>query len=393
MRTKFAILCLTLSASIAGVCATGVRAEPLGSNVATSMTRVYISTCMEHGGDGIYLAELDHVAGELRLVGLVAPLKKASFLAVHPNHRFLYSTCEVDDSRDSTHGAVSAFKIDAATGNLTPLNHQSSTADGPHYLSIDGEGTHVFVANYHGGGVAVLPIDADGKLRPATSTVLHHGSSVNKNRQTGPHPHAIDVDPTNRFVFVCDLGLDKVMAYRFNGEEGTITANRPGELMTLPGSGPRHIAFHPNGKWAYVINELDSTLSALRYDSVAGAFTKIETVSTLPVGGTDENLTGEVAIHPNGKFVYASNRGHDSIAAFAVDETSGRLRNVGYYPAGGRTPRNCNIDPYGKFMLSANLDSDSITVLRIDLTTGKLSPTPQAIKVLQPYCIVFCPLD
>jgi 6-phosphogluconolactonase len=393
MCKNLAILSLTLYASIASISAPKIYAEPASSSVVTAMTRVYISTCSEHGSDGIYLADLNPVSGELRLVRLVASLKKASFLAIPRNHRYLYSTCEVDDSRALTPGAVSAFKIDESTGNLTPLNHQSSTANGPHYLSTDREGKHALVANYHGGGVAVLPIDADGKLGPATSTVLHHGSSVNKNRQSGPHPHAIDVDPTNRFVFVCDLGLDKVLAYRFDGEKGTLTADHPGDLTTSPGAGARHIAFHPNGKWAYVINELDSTLNVLGYDSAAGAFTKIETISTLPAGTIVENLTGEVVIHPNGKLLYASNRGHDSIAAFGIDESSGRLSIVDYYPAGGRTPRNFNIDPSGNFVLSANLDSDSVTVLRIDPATGKLSSMPHVLKVSQPYCIVFCPRD
>ena len=341
-------------------------------------------------GDGIFLAELNPSTGDLGPIRLVADVKKASFLALHPNHHYLYSTCEVDDYHDAKGGAVAAFKIDAATGNLTLLNHQSSTAEGPHYLSLDREGKNALVANYHGGGVAVLPIRADGTLGPATSTVLHHGSSVNKSRQTAAHPHGIDVDPTNRFVFVPDLGLDKVVAYRFNSAAGTIAANHPRDLATSPGAGARHITFHSNGKWAYVINELDSTVIALRYDSETGALTQMETVSTLPAGAAQQdNLTGEIVVHPNGKFLYASNRGHDSIAVFAIDQTSGRLRSLGHCLAGGRTPRNFNIDPSGKFLLSANLDSDSVTVLQIDPASGKLSRTAHEIKVLQPYCIQF----
>jgi 6-phosphogluconolactonase len=391
MSKRFVILSLALFALMSGLNAPVVQAEPSRPPGAAAKTRVYISTCSEHGPDGIYLAELDPVSGELRLVGLVAGLDKASFLALHPNHRYLYSTGEVDGSRDSTRGAVAAFKIDATNGKLTRLNHQSSTADGPHYLSLDRAGKCAFVANYHGGGIASLPIDAEGKLEPAASTILHHGSSVNIKRQAGPHPHGIDVDLTNRFVFVPDLGSDRVVAYRFDGEKGVLTPNHAGELTASPGAGPRHIAFHPNGKWAYVINELDSTLNALRYDSKAGVLARIETVSTLPAGNKEENITGEVVIHPNGKLLYASNRGHDSIAAFAIDEATGRLTPIGYYPAGGRAPRNFNIDPSGRLILSANLDSDSITVLRIDPATGKLSPTSHAIKVIQPYCIVFLP--
>jgi 6-phosphogluconolactonase len=357
---------------------------------AATKTRVYISNCTEHGRDGIFLAELNTSTGDLRLIRRVAELKKASFLALHPNQPYLYSTCEVDDYHDAKNGAVAALKIDAATGNLTLLNTQCSSGEGSHYLSLDRKGNNAFVANYQGGSVAVLPIRADGRLGAATSAVLHHGSSVNKNRQAGPHPHAIDVDATNHFVFVPDLGLDKVLAYRFDSAAGTISANHPHDLATSPGAGPRHITFHSNGKWAYVINELDSTVIALRYDSQMGTLTQIDIVSTLPAGAAQQdNLTGEIVVHPNGKYLYASNRGHDSIAVFAIDQASGRLSSLSHSLAGGRTPRNFNIDPSGKFLLSANLDSDSITVLKIDPTTGKLSPGAHEIKVPQPYCIQF----
>src|SRR4051812_44788271 len=365
-------------------------AQTASVNKPAIKTRVYISAFTENGGDGIYLTELDLSTGDLWPIRLVADVRKASFLALHPNHRYLYSTCEVDDYHDVKGGAVAAFKIDAATGNLTLLNHQSSSGEGPHYLSLDRDGKNALVANYHGGSIAVLPIRADGKLGLATSTVLHHGSSVNKSRQTGPHPHAIDVDPTNRFVFVPDLGLDKVLAYRFDSLAGTITANHPRGLATLPAAGPRHITFHSNGKWGYEINEVHSTVIALRYASQMGRLTQIDTVSTLPAGATQQdNLTGEIVVHPNGKCLYASNRGHDSIAVFAIDQTSGRLSALGHGLAGGRNPRNFNIDPSGKFLLSANLDSNTVTVLQIDPASGKLSRAAHEIKILQPFCIQF----
>jgi 6-phosphogluconolactonase len=391
MRTLTAIARLGVFTLIACTMVAAVPAEPSRSREAMTKTRVYISTFSERGGDGIYVAELDLVSGDLKLIGFAAIVTKASFLALHPNHRYLYSTCEVDNYHDSKGGAVSAFEIDAATGNLKLLNHQSSAGEGPHHLSLDREGKHAFVANYHGGGVAVLPIRADGTLGPATSTVLHHGSSVNQSRQTGPHPHAINIDPTNRFAFVPDLGLDKVLAYRFDVARGILSPNDLSALATSPGAGPRHIAFHPNGNWAYVINELDSTVIALRYDAEGGKLTQIDTFSTLPAGTTRENITGEIVVHPNGKFLYASNRGHDSIAAFSIDQTTGRLNSGGHYLAGGRSPRNFNIDPSGKFLLSANLDSDSITVHQIDAATGGLLLTAHEIKVLQPYCVEFLP--
>jgi 6-phosphogluconolactonase len=361
------------------------------SGSPTITTRVYISTFTEDGKDGIFLTELDHETGNLQAPRRVSSIKKASFLALNPNHRFLYSTCEVDEYPESNHGAVAAFRIDPATGNLTLLNHPSSTGEGPHHLSLDHEGKNALVANYHGGSVAVLPIGADGTLRPAASTVRHHGSSINKIRQEGPHPHAINVDPTNRFAFVPDLGLDKVLAYHFDFARGTLTANEPGALSASSGAGPRHMAFHPNGKWAYVINELDSTIDVTQYDAKRGVLTRTESISTLPAGAAQENITGEIVVHPNGKFLYASNRGHDSIAAYAIGQSNGRLSPLGYFPDGGRTPRNFNIDPSGQFLLSANLDSDSVTVLRIDQASGTLSKTAHAITVVQPYCIEFLP--
>jgi 6-phosphogluconolactonase len=271
---------------VAGAFASSVFADTKASASSSPpiKTRVYISTYTDDGTDGIFLTELDHETGNLQPPRRVSSVRKASFLALHPNHRFLYSTCEVDDYSDSKHGAVAALRIDPATGNLTLLNHQSSTGEGPHHLSLDREGKYALVANYHGGSVAVLPIGADGTLGPATSTVLHHGSSVNKVRQEGPHPHAINVDPTNHFVFVLDLGLDKVLAYHFDFERGTLTVNEPGELTTSPGAGPRHISFHPNGKWAYVINELNSTVEVTQYDAKRGVLTRLESISTLPAG-------------------------------------------------------------------------------------------------------------
>jgi 6-phosphogluconolactonase len=389
MTTLSALALFSRLVMIACAMAAATNAQTVRSSESTTKTRVYISTYTEKGRDGIYLAELDSLTGDLRLIRIVAAVKKASFFALHPTRHYLYSTCEVDDFRDSKGGAVSAFRIDLATGSLTLLNCQSSGGEGPHYLSVDREGKNALVANYHGGSVAVLPIRADGTLGAATSTVLHHGSSVDKNRQTGPHPHAIDVDSTNGFAFVADLGLDKVLMYRFDAATGTLVPNNPSALASSPGAGPRHIAFHPSGKWAYVINELDSTINALGYDSKTGILRLMDTLSTLPVDAKEENITGEVVIHPNGKFLYGSNRGHDSIAVFGIDQTTGRLNSLGHCPAGGRSPRNFNIDPSGRFLLSANLDSDSITVLQIDPVSGKLSRTAHEIKVPQPFCIQF----
>jgi 6-phosphogluconolactonase len=365
-------------------------AEPAREQASAGNTRVYISTYGTEQ-DGVYLAELNPKTGDLKLLRRAADLKNVQFLALHPNHRYLYATCDVDDYPETNGAAVAAFKIDPSTGGLTRLNHQSAHGELPCHLTIDRHGKHALVANYTGGSIAVLPIRDDGALGPATSTIVHEGSSIHKEHQLGPHPHAINLDTANRFALVADLGLDKVLAYRFDPAAGTLAANELGALAVAPGAGPRHIAFHPNGKWVYVINELDSTVSALRYDSETGVLKLIETVSTLPAGTTVENITGEIEVHPNGKFLYGSNRGHDSIALFSINQATGRLASIGHFPAGGRTPRHFNIDPTGKVLLSANMDSDSIIVHQIDADTGKLTRLAHEIKVPQPQCIEYLP--
>jgi 6-phosphogluconolactonase len=365
-------------------------AEPAPAGASNKLTRVYIST-YGTDRDGIYLAELNPRTGDLKLLHRAVALKNVQFLAIHPNQRFLYATCDVDDYPATKGGAVAAFKVDASTAGLTPLNHQSAHGELPCHLSVDRQGKHALVANYMGGSVAALPIGNDGTLGRATSAVYHEGSSVNKENQAGPHPHAINLDAANRYALVADLGLDKLLVYRFDAATGRLAPNEPNALAVAPGAGPRHIALHPNGKWVYVINELDSTVNALRYDSKTGVLTMMHTVSTLPAGAKVENITGEIEVHSNGKFLYGSNRGHDSIAVFAIDQETGRITAVDYFPAGGRTPRHFNIDPSGKFLLSANMDSDSITVHQIDTASGKLTPLAHEIKVQQPQCIEFLP--
>jgi len=370
-----------------------VQAALTGRLEESNSIRVYVSTFSEAGLDGIHVADLDRTTGRLENLRLAATVKKASFLVLHPNHRYLYATCEIDRYEDSKGGAVAAFVIDADTGKLTLLNHQSSKGIGPHYVSLDRDGKHALVANYHGGSVAVLPIGSDGKLQPASSTVSHRGSSINKNRQEGPHPHAFNADPAGRFAFVPDLGLDQVVAYTLNSADGSVTPHVAGTFSTSPGAGPRHMTFHPSGKWAYVINELDSTVIALDYDANVGVLKPIQTISTLPAGCSTSNITGEIAVHPNGRFLYASNRGHDSIAVYAIDESNGRLDRRDCFPAEGRAPRNFNIDPRGELLLSANLDSNSITVHRLDPESGALRSAGNKIEIHQPFCIEFAPRD
>jgi 6-phosphogluconolactonase len=275
---------------------------------------------------------------------------------------------------------------------LTLLNQQASGGPGPCYVSIDPEGKNALVANYTGGSVAVLPIDADGKLRPASATDQHKGSGPDPKRQQGPFAHCFDLDPSHQFALACDLGMDKIFVYKFDAFRGSITPNDPPTASVAPGSGARHLAFHPGGKFVYVINEMGSTITAFAYDASKGALSEVQTVSTLPADFKADNTTcAEVAIHPNGKFAYGSNRGHDSIASFSVDEQTGKLAPTGHQSTGGKTPRHFAIAPGGEFLVAANQDSGNLVVFRIDPRTGTLNPTGMTAEVPSPVCVLFMP--
>jgi 6-phosphogluconolactonase len=354
---------------------------------------VYVGTYTASMSKGIYYFQLDLASGETTPVKLMVEAVHPSFLAVHPNHRFLYAVNEMSDFKGMKSGAVSAFAMDAKTGNLTFLNQKPSHGGGPCHLVVDKQGKNVLVANYGGGSVASLPIQSDGRLGEATSTIQHEGKSVNPQRQTSPHAHSINLDVANRFAAAADLGLDKVLVYRFDAAKGTLAPNDPPAASVAPGAGPRHFAFHPNGKYAYVINEINLTVTAFSYDAPKGVLKEIHTVPTLPEGTLPTGSTAEVQVHPSGKFLYGSNRGHDSIAIFAIDEKTGRLTVVGHQSTQGKTPRNFGIDPTGQYLLAANQQSDTIVVFRIDPQTGTLTPTGKVLDVPTPVCVKFVPME
>jgi 6-phosphogluconolactonase len=385
----------TLSAGIAQSAMQATTLAPeaavISRNAGTQKQWVYIGTYTNAKSKGIYLFQLDLVTGKLTPEGLVAESKSPSFLAIHPNHRFLYAVNEVDNFGGANSGAVSAFTIDPKNGHLTLLNQQSSRGAGPCHLSVDHQGKDVLVANYGSGSVAVLPIQLDGRLAPATAFDQHEGKGTNPQRQEGPHAHSFNVDAANRFAFAADLGLDKILIYRFDAARGTLTPNDPPAAAVDPGSGPRHFAFHPNGRYAYIINEMASTVTALAYDAQKGTLTPLQTLSTLPGGFKGNSSTAEVQVHPSGKFLYGSNRGHDSIAIFKIDPDTGRLTAAGHQSTQGKTPRNFGIDPTGQYLLAANQDSDSIVVFRIDPATGALTPTGQVVEAPTPVCVKFLP--
>ncbi len=350
---------------------------------------VYIGTYTQRGSKGIYLARLDLASGKLSLEGLAGEVVNPSFLALHPSGKYLYAVGEVGQFAGGMGGAVSAFAIDPETGKLALLNQKSSRGAGPCHIVIDRTGKNALVANYGGGSVACLPIADDGQLGDAISFFQHEGSSVNPRRQERPHAHSINLDPANRFAMAPDLGIDKIMIYRFDAAAHRLEPNNPPAAAVAPGSGPRHFAFHPTARYAYGINELASTITAFEYDAARGALTTLQTISTLPEGFQGNNTTADIHVHPSGKFVYGSNRGHDSIAIFAVDLATGKLTAVGHEPTQGKTPRNFGIDPSGTFLLAANQDSDNVVAFRIDQATGKLEPTGQSIRVPMPVCVKF----
>ncbi len=360
---------------------------------AATKFRVYVGTYTNAKSKGIYLLELDTETGKLTSKGLAAESESPSFLAIHPNKKFLYAVNEVSNFEGKSAGSVTGFSIDPKTGMLTRIARQSTLGAGPCHLSIVRDGKVLLVANYGGGSIAALPLRDDGGIEPAASFIQHEGTSVDPARQKEPHAHSINIDLTQRFVVAADLGLDRVFVYSLDTKNAKLAPNTPSAATVAPGSGPRHFAFHPDQTHAYVINEMKSTVTTFDYDSDKGVLTETQTTSTLPDGFTGTSYTAEVQVHPSGKYLYGSNRGHDSIAVFAIEPKTGKLTSKGQVPTGGKTPRNFGIDPTGRFLLAENQDSDSIVVFRIDPETGGLTPTGQSVSVPFPVCVKFLPID
>lgn len=343
---------------------------------------LFVGTYTGKNSKGIYRLSLDPKTGKLGEPVLAAETVSPSFLAVHPSKKFLYAVNEISMFNGQKAGAVSAFALDATSGELKFLNQQSSVGTGPCHLSIDPAGKFVLVANYGGGSVLALPIEADGKLAPASSFVQHEGSSI-KSNQKGPHAHSINMDPQGRFVLAADLGLDKVMLYRL--KEGKLIANNPPAGVLKPGSGPRHLDLDAAGKFVYVVNENASTVTVFEL-AADGAMTEIQTITTLPENAGDvRNSTAEIRVHRDLGFVYASNRGHDSIAIFKADPKTGKLTAVGHQNHLVKTPRN--FTPHGNLLLVASQASNKVVVFQIDAKTGELRPTDFVAEVGAPVCL------
>jgi 6-phosphogluconolactonase len=341
---------------------------------------------------GIYAYLFDPGIGKLSSLGVAAESEDPSFLAVHPSGKFLYAVNEIDHFGAQKSGAVSAFSIDTKTGKLTLLNQAATRGVGPCHVSLDKTGKFVLVATYDGGSIATFPIRDDGSLGEVAGFVQHYGSSVNKERQEAPHSHWIGVSPDNRFAIEANLGLDELPVYHFNARNGDLSPIEPFVKLN-PGAGPRHLAFHPNGKFAYVLAEMESSVTAFAYKASNGSLSPLQTLSTLSIVRKDDSgpkEAAEIVVHPNGKFLYASNRANiDTISTFSIDPAKGTLKLKNEYPTMGKTPRNFAIDPTGKFLLAANQESNNIVIFRIDSTTGTLTPTGEITEVPAPVCITF----
>jgi len=350
---------------------------------------VYVGTYTSGRSKGIYLCSLNLTSGELKYVAATEQVKDPSYLAIAPNRRRLYSVNEVEDFGAKKGGALSAFDIDQQTGSLRLLNQQPSLGGAPCYVVVDRTSRFVLVANYSGGNVAVLPVRSDGSLGEATDLKQDAGSSVNAERQEGPHAHCIVLDPTNRFAYLCDLGTDKIMIFKFDARRGRLIPATIPWVQLKPGDGPRHLTFHPRAAYAYVINELHATVTAFAFDRVHGGLKEVQTVATLPSDFSGANTSADIHVSGNGRFLYCSNRGHDSIAAFRIDQRNGKLTFIAHQSTGGKTPRNFAIDPTGAFLLVANQKSDNIVSFRLDPETGRLSATGQVAEVPSPVCLKF----
>ena len=353
---------------------------------------VYVGTYTGHGSDGIYAYRFHPARGELKPIGLVAKTDNPSFITIDSAGRFLYAVNELDSFQNQPTGAVSVFAIDSKSGELKLLQQISSLGAAPAHLSMDKSGRYLLVANYNGGNVAVFPIESDGRLGPQTSFIQNAGSSVNPDRQSGPHAHFIQVTNDNKYVLVADLGIDKVLLFRFDANTGSLIPTDSGYVTMDPGSGPRHIAFAPSGKFIYVLNELTSTVTVLSYESENGAMQIKRTISTLPEDFTGKNTAAEIAVDAKGQFLYGSNRGDNSIGLFSINSDSGDLIPIAWIPSGGKTPRHFEIDPTGQWLFIANQDSDNIVLFRIDQATGQLVQKPQTSVLISPVCIRFLKL-
>ncbi len=344
---------------------------------------------LEGKGKGIYSFRFDPQTATLAPHGLTEGVRNASYLCFDAGRKYLYCVNEMKEWNGQFGGGLSAYSIDQQTGALTFLNARPSRGTDPCHIIVDKSGKYVFVANFASGSFIGYRLEADGSLGGECAFVQHEGSSIDPARQTGPHAHAVEFDRQGRFLYVPDLGMDKVMVYELNREDGSVTPATQPFVSTRPGAGPRQVVMHPGGRFAYLINELDSTMTAFAYDSATGGLTELQTLSTLPEGWTGKTSCAEVQITPDGKFLYGSNRGHNSLAIYAVAADTGLLTLVGHESTRGEIPRNFEVSPDGRFVIAANQDTGNLVVFRLDPATGQLAASGSEVDAGTPICVRF----
>lgn len=349
---------------------------------------LYIGTYTDGESEGIYLYKMNSKTGELKYVSVTGNIDNPSFLAIDKTGKYLYAVKELTEFEGKKSGAIAAYKVDAETKALEFINHTATEGGAPCHLIVDKNNEYVLSANYVGGNACAIKISEDGSLGEITGLVQHKGSGPNTGRQEGPHAHSVNMDPQNKYLFVADLGIDKIMIYKLS-EEGELKENEPAYAETAPGAGPRHFTFHPNGKFAYVINELDNTVTAFLFNDSTGALILIDSYTTLPDNFEGESYCADIHIHPSGNFLYGSNRGDNSIVIFSINRESGKLTLVGHESTRGNWPRNFTIDPTGKLLLVANQKSNDIFVFNIDQVKGTLNYTGNSAKLPSPVCLLF----
>ena len=345
---------------------------------------VYFGT----GDEAIHVSRFDAATGSLSTPEIAASVTRPNFLELHPNGSTLYA-CSRADGPDGPVGLVIAYRIDRSTGKVTKLNQQEAGAPGPAHVNVSKDGKTVAVANYGGGSTASFRVGTGGKLVARTSVMQHEGHSVDPRRQSEPHSHSVNFSPDDRFVISADLGLDKLLVYEVDPATSALLPHDPPFATVEPGSGPRHFTFHPNGRYAYVINEMASTVTGFTWNAARGVLDSFQTISTIPEGYAEPTTTSEVQVHPSGKFLYGANRGHDSISVFSIDQSTGKLTQVEREPVQGKTPRNFRMDPDGKWLFTANQATNEVVVFRVDQQTGELSPTGTKVQIPSPMCVRF----
>jgi 6-phosphogluconolactonase len=372
---------------MASTCLLAGIAMPRPVRRMQSDRRLFVGTYTGTSSRGIYTCLFNEATGELDAPSLAADTPNPSFLASSADGRFLFAVNEIDTFDGARSGSVTSFAIDAVSGRLTRLSVQASLGAAPCHLALDGTGRFLAVANYTGGTFALLPVGADGRLAPAQAVLRNAGTGPNRARQGGPHAHMVLFDATNRYLLGADLGIDRVLVYRFDPASGAVAAD-PSAFEVPPGSGPRHLAFHPRDPLLFAINELTSTVSTFIWDDVTGWLDRRGEESTLPDGYSEPSSAAEIAVHPSGRFLYGSNRGHDSITCWGLS-SDGQLALIDHVPTRGRTPRHFALAPSGRWLLAANQASDSLVVFAIDEESGRLTPTGPLVPASTPVCLAF----